>query len=92
MNREVEMKLATAQIVLGVLILASLFGFVVWVEPNFYHFQIPSAEGGDVIAEVFLNPGRNIPMITWMVVHLVLGLSVLGCGTVQFIKEKRLRR
>jgi len=83
------MKLAVAQIVLGSLILASLFGFAVWVEPGFYHFRIPSAEGSGVITEVFLNPGRNIPMITWMTVHLVLGLSVLSCGIAQFVKVKR---
>ena len=86
------MKLAAAQIVLGLLILASLVGFSVWVEPGFYHFRIPSAEGSGIITEVFLNPGRNIPMVTWMTVHLVLGLSVLGCGIGQFIKEKKSRR
>ena len=85
------MKLAIAQIVLGVFILASLFGFAAWVEPSFTHIRIPSAEGGDVITKIFLNPGRNIPMRSWMVVYLVLGLSVLGCGIAQFVKVKGLK-
>ena len=86
------MKLAITQIILGVFILASLFGFAAWVEPGFTHIRIPSAEGGDVITDIFLNPGRNIPMVIWSAVYFVLGLSVLGCGIAQFVKEKRLRR
>jgi len=82
------MKLAIAQIVLGVFILASLFGFATWVEPGFTHIRIPSAEGGDVITDIFLNPGRNIPMIIWTSVYLLLGLSVLGCGIAQYLKAR----
>ena len=85
------MKLAVVQMVLGVLIVASLFGFIAWVEPGFTHIQIPPAEGSNVVTEIFLNPGRNIPMMSWTAVCLVLGLSVLGCGIAQFVKVKGLK-
>ena len=85
------MKLAIAQMVLGVFILASLFGFAAWVEPGFAHIRIPSAEGGNVITDIFLNPGRNIPMVIWSAVYFVLGLSVLGCGIAQFVKARGLK-
>lgn len=98
------MKLAIAQMVLGVFILGSLFGFVAWVEPRFYHVQIrptPTAEptepgepadepteGSEVVTHIFFNPGRNIPMRSWQGIYLVLGLAVLGCGIAQFIKAE----
>jgi len=81
-------KLAIAQIVLGALIMASLFWFTAWVEPGFTHIRIPSAEGGDVITDIFLNPGRNVPMRSWMAVYLALGLAVLGCGIAQYLKAR----
>ena len=83
------MKLAVVQMVLGVLIVASLFWFTAWVEPSFTHIHIPSAEGSNIVTEIFLNPGRNIPMRSWMAVYLVLGLSVLGCGIAQLLKARR---
>ena len=83
------MKLAITQMALGILILASLFGFSAWVEPSFTHIQIPPTEGSNIVTKIFLNPGRNIPMRSWMVVYLVLGLSVLGCGIAQFVEVKR---
>ena len=86
------MKLAILQIILGVSILVSLLGFAIWIEPSFTHIRIPSAGGDDIARDIFLNPGRNIPMIIWMAVYCVLGLSVLGCGIAQFVNEKRFRR
>ena len=85
------MKLAIVQIVLGVFILASLGGFAVWVEPGFYHIRIPSTGENGIITDIFLNPGQNIPMIIWMAVYFVLGLSVLGCGIAQFVKARGLK-
>ena len=85
------MKLAIAQIVLGVLSVGALLGFSVWVEPGFYHVQLPAIEGSNVVTEVFSNPGRNIPMISWKGVSLVIGLSVLGFGIAQFVKAKGLK-
>ena len=81
------MKLAIAQMALGVIIIASLFGFTAWVQPGLNHISLPAAEDG-TITEVFLNPGRNIPMLTWISVYLVLGLSVLACGIAQYLKER----
>jgi len=85
------MKLAITQIVLGVFILASLFGFAAWVEPGFTHIQIPPTEDSNIVTEIFLNPGRNIPIVIWSAVYFVLGLSVLGCGIAQFVKVKGLK-
>jgi len=82
------MKLAIAQMVLGVLILGSLCGFIAWLEPGFYHIVVPPREGSDVVTRIFLNPGWNIPMRTWQAVYLVLGLSVLGCGIAQYLKAR----
>ena len=82
------MKLAIAQMVLGVLILASLFWFGAWVEPSFTHIRIPPAEGSSVVTEIFRNPGRNIPMMSWIALYLVLGLAVLGCGIAQYLKAR----
>jgi|GEM_PF-3283357 len=85
------MKLAVVQMALGAFIVASLFGFTAWVEPSFTHVQIPPTEGSNIVTKIFLNPGRNIPMRSWMVVYLVLGLSVLSCGIAQFVKVKGLK-
>jgi len=83
------MKLAVVQMVLGAFIVASLFWFTAWVEPGFTHIQIPPTEDSNIVTDIFLNPGRNIPMRSWMLVYLVLGISVLGCGIAQFVKAKR---
>ena len=83
--------LAIAQIILGVLSLDSLLGFNIWVEPGFYHIQLPPMEGSDLTTKIFFNPGRNIPMRSWQTVSFVLALSVLGCGITQFLKVRILK-
>ncbi len=85
-------KLAVAQIILGVLSLGSLLGFVIWVEPGIWHIQLPPTEGGDLIKEIFLNPGWNIRMRAWQAVSLVLALSVTGCGIAQYIRARGLTK
>ena len=84
-------KLAVTQMVLGALAVASLVGFVIWVEPHFYHVLIPPVEGSDIGYGMFFNPGRNISMRTWQTVYLALGISVIGCGVVQYRKARRLK-
>ena len=68
--------------------MASLFWFGACVEPSFTHIRIPAAEGSNVVTEIFRNPGRNIPMMSWMALYLVLGLAVLGCGIAQYLKAR----
>ncbi len=79
--------LAIVQIILGALVVGSLLVFVIWIEPGFYHIRLPVDDSG-LVKEVFLNPGRNIPMRTWETVSFLLGLAVLGCGIAQFVKAR----
>jgi len=81
------MKLAIAQMTLGLLIIGSLFAFAVWIEPGFYRMPILN-EAGIVTGVAFFNPGRNISMMSWMTVYLALGLAVLGCGITQYLKAR----
>ncbi len=82
------MKLAITQIVLGVLIIGSLVWFIGWVEWD-YHPVTRLIEGVEV--EIRPWPGWTMRMISWKAVSFVLGLSVLGLGIAQFVKERGLK-
>ena len=86
-----RMNLSIAQMVLGALIVGSLVAFTGWVEPGFYHIKLPPEVGSNIPTEILLNPGWNIPMMTWRAVSFVLGLSVLGCGIAQYLKARKVR-
>jgi hypothetical protein len=82
------MKLAIAQIVLGVLIVGSLVWFIGWVEWDYGSFT-KLIKGVEV--EFHPLPGWMTRLISWKVASFVLGLSVLGCGIAQYLKAIRWR-
>ena len=81
-------KLAVTQMVLGALIVASVLGFSIWVEPHLFGVlrSLPhEAEAGDITNLVLI---MNMPVSIWRAVTVVLGISVLGCGIVQYFKTR----
>ena len=82
------MRLAIAQIVLGVLIVGSLVWFIGWVE---WEYGSYTKLDKDVEVVIHPLPGWIIRMISWKVASFLLGLSVLGCGIAQFIKARGLK-
>ena len=81
------MKLAIAQIVLGLLI--TIFSFIStrWGFPT--EFALPPDESG-LIHSVLVNPGpvQVLAQISALVA-LVLGLVVLGVGIAQLVKARK---
>ena len=84
------MKLSITQIVLGALIIASLLIFTIWIQPEFTRIRIPGADS--TITEIFPNPRHSASLSIWTISYLLLGLSVLGCGIVQLLKEIKRKR
>jgi hypothetical protein len=76
-------KLAIAQITLGVLITAAAIFISVWGYPNPYHITLP--DGMEM--HIFGAPATRLVIIS--VATILLGLAVLGCGTAQLIKARR---
>ena len=81
-------KLAIAQIVLGILVVGSLFAWMVWLSTGYHQYEgiVP---GSDTVIRILGLLKPNPLMDAWMVVYLVLGLAVLGCGIAQFVRAKR---
>ena len=82
------MRLAIAQIVLGVLIVGSLVWFIGWVELDYGSY---TKLYKDVEVVIHPLPGWLIQLISWKVASFLLGLSVLGLGIAQFVKAKGLK-
>jgi len=78
-------RLAITQIVLGAVIVGSLVWFIGWVELDYGSY---TKLYKDVEVVMHPLPGWVMRLISWKVVSFVLGLAVLGCGTVQFIKAR----
>lgn len=81
-------KLAIAQIVLGILVVGSLFAWMVWLSTG-YHRSVGTDPDGNIILGVLGLLKPNSLMDVWTVVYLVLGLSVLGCGIAQYVRVRR---
>lgn len=81
------MKLAVAQMVLGVLVTAASFISTRWGFPTQFTFS-PDESGMVRIVEVFPGPPQVIAHMSAFLA-LGLGLAVLGCGIAQFWKARR---
>ena len=81
-------KLAIAQIVLGVLIVGSIFAWMVWISPD-YHIREGIIPGSDTVIRSIGLIKPNPLLGAWAVVYLILGLSVFGCGIAQYFKARQ---
>ncbi len=79
-------KLAIAQIVLGVLVVGSLYAWMVWVSTGYHAHEGILPDGTILRISGLLKP--NPLMDAWSVVYSVLGLSVFGCGLAQLVKTR----
>lgn len=80
------MKLASIQIVLGVLIIGALISFIGWIEWDYGSF---TTTWNDVEVEMHPLTGWLMRLISWKVFSFILGIAVLGCGIAQFITVRR---
>ncbi len=83
-------KLAIAQIVLGILVVGSLFAWMVWISLG-YHIREGIIPGSDTVIRSIGLIKPNPLLDVWAVVYPILGLSVFGCGIAQFVKVKGLK-
>ena len=82
------MRLAIAQIVLGILIFTSLFLFMEYVIPGYY-YEVMIDSNGNVIGRVFGLHKPNVPLNVWLFTYPALGLAVFGCGVAQYLQARR---
>jgi len=80
-------KLAIIQIILGILIIGSLFVFILLV-PGYNHEELIDSEG-NVIGFILGLHKLNEILIIWMFIYLALGLAVTGCGIAQLVQTMR---
>jgi hypothetical protein len=83
-------RLAIAQIVLGVLVVASLVWFIGWVEWDYGFFIFVTEQYGEI--EMKLLPGWETRLIIWKIISFILGLSVVGTGITQFINARAIEK
>jgi len=79
--------LTIIQVILGVLIVASLVVFIVWAEPHFESYT-KFIENGTREVVVQKDPNWIVLQVSWKAVSFLLGLSVLGCGIAQYLKAR----
>ena len=82
------MKLAIAQIVLGIFVVGSLFAWMVWISPG-YHIREGIIPGSDTVIRSMGLIKPNPLLDVWAVIYPILGLSVFGCGTAQYFKARQ---
>ena len=81
------MKLAIAQIVLGILVVGSLIYWGEWLSTGYYN-SVGTDPDGNIIRVLGLHKPNPL-MAVWTVVYLMLSLAVPGCGIAQFVKARR---
>ena len=82
---EKSLKLAITQIALGALITVAALLVVFWGFPTSYFYQLPGGERQGI----FFNPEREFVMAQQLTgLQFLLGLAVLGCSIVQFLKVR----
>jgi len=79
-------RLAITQIILGAVIVSSLVWYIGWVELDYGLYTKLVEDVREV--EIRPLPGWIMRLIFWKVVSFILGLAVLGCGTVQLVKAR----
>lgn len=81
-------KLAVAQVLLGVTVIAYLLSWASWISPG-YHIHEGLIPGTDMILHcmALLKPAPLLP--AWSLVFLTLGLAVTGCGMLQYFEARR---
>ncbi len=83
------MKLAVTQMVLGALIMMSIFLFVEYVIPGYYD-EVMIDSNGNVIGHVLGGLHKpNVLLDIWSIIYPVLGLAVFGCGLAQYLQARR---
>ena len=80
-------KLAIIQIVLGILVIASLIFWAGWVSSGYHRYR-GIYPGEDMIRETMGLLPVNPYMVTWVIVYFIVGLAVLGCGITQYLKAR----
>jgi len=82
---EKSLKLAITKIALGGLITVAALLVVFWGFPTSYFYQLPGGER----QIFFFNPGPQFVMAGRLTgLQFLLGLAVLGCSIVQFLKVR----
>jgi len=71
-----------------VLIVGSIFAWMVWISPG-YHIREGIIPGSDTVIRSIGLIKPNPPLYFWAVVYPILGLSVFGCGIAQYFKAKQ---
>ena len=80
------MKLAILQVIAGILIIGLLVWFIGWVEPD--NGSITRVFEG-IEVELYPPTGWNALLLTWKVSSFILGVAVLSCGVIQYLRERR---
>ena len=80
-------KLAIAQISLGLLTIGSLVYWTGWLSTGYVYYQGTIPGSYTVLNSTGILP-YNPLVDVWTIVYLVLGLAVLGCGIVQYIRVR----
>ena len=81
-------KLAITQVILGVLVVGSIFAWMVWISTG-YHIREGIIPGSDTVIRSIGLIKPNPLLGVWAVVYLILGLSVFGCGIAQYFKARQ---
>jgi hypothetical protein len=80
-------KLAVIQTVLGILLVASFFVYVLLVEPGYSRLEIIDGEGNVVGYWGILGLRRFNPVLAaWMIAYPALGILVTGCGIANLVR------
>lgn len=80
-------KLAIVQVALGMLIIGSLVYWMGWLSTGYHVYQGTIPGSNNTLGSMGL-PAYNPFLNVWKVGFLALGLSVLGCGIVQYIRAR----
>ncbi len=83
-----SVRLAAAQITLGVLVMFSLIFFMLWIEPGWAPYTRLSDHTGNLVL-MSHDPGWVAKQLIWKAASLLVGLGVAGLGAIQL---RRLRR